>query len=114
MKIENRNWVDIISKEFSHPATVLWRSIEVRYLGEAIKKYNPVLPVLDLGCAEGKIGSILFKERCLFGLDNCWDLIRQNQKTDTYKPYLQIYTEESWKTSQKNYKEQPTIEPGSG
>lgn len=85
MEIENRNWVDIISKEFSHPATALWRSIEVRHLEEAIKKYNTVLPMLDLGCAEGKIGSILFKERCLFGLDNCWDLIKQNQKTDTYK-----------------------------
>ena len=25
-------------------------------------------------------------------------------KTDTFKPYLQIYTEESWKTSQEYHK----------
>lgn len=84
---ENRekNWIDIIQAEFDHPATILWRAVEARYLEKAIQKYNPTAPILDLGCAEGKIASILFEDRCIFGLDNCWALIKQNNKTDTYK-----------------------------
>lgn len=87
---ENReeNWIDIVENEFEHPATILWRAIELKHLNEAIQKYNPIAPILDLGCAEGKIANILFKGKRIFGLDNCWDLIKQNNKTDTYKALI--------------------------
>jgi len=85
IKRQERNCFDVIKSEFEHPAVIFWRAIEARYLEDTINKYNPQEPILDLGCAEGKIASALFKDKHLFGLDNCWDLIKENKQTDTYK-----------------------------
>jgi len=79
------DWINEVKNEFDHPATVLWRAIELKHIEEVLNRYNLTEPILDLGCAEGKVATLLFKGRGLLGLDNCWDLIRQNQKTATYR-----------------------------
>ncbi|TRZ96077.1 class I SAM-dependent methyltransferase [bacterium] len=79
-----KNWPDILKKDFDHPAIVLWRAIELRAIEQVIGKTFLKEPVLDLGCAEGKIGEVLFKGKRLIGLDNCWELLSQNQKSGTY------------------------------
>ncbi len=81
-----RDWVKIISAEFNHPAVVLWRAAELARLERILRKYNPSSPILDLGCAEGKIGGLLFGAKGIYGLDNCWGLIRKNNgRNNTYK-----------------------------
>ena len=80
MKNHENNWLEIVGREFDHPATVLWRAVELRYIEDAFFRHNLLEPVLDLGCAEGKIADALFKKNTLIGLDNCWELIRQNKK----------------------------------
>ena len=87
-KEKGKYWVEIIKKEFDHPATILWRAIEVAHLEEQIEKFVPIGLILDLGCAEGKIGGILFKNRRIYGLDNCWELLRQNNRTDIYQALI--------------------------
>lgn len=84
MKIPEKNWFEIVRQEFYHPATVLWRAVELRHIENAFFRHNLLEPVLDLGCAEGKIADSLFKKNILIGLDNCWELISQNKK-EAYK-----------------------------
>lgn len=83
--IGNKNWANILSEKFDHPAIVFWRAIELNHLSEALKKYELNCPILDLGCAEGNIAGILFKNKRLIGLDNCWDLIKKNSNHQVYK-----------------------------
>jgi len=83
-KPENKNWLDIVKKEFDHPSIVLWRAVELRQIEGLLNKYTMEKPILDLGCAEGKIASLFFKGKSVVGLDNCWELIKENKKTDTY------------------------------
>lgn len=84
-KSKSKNWLDIVKKEFDHPSVVLWRAVELRQIDFLFDKYILEKPILDLGCAEGKIGSLFFKEKSAVGLDNCWESIKENKKTDTYK-----------------------------
>lgn len=85
MKREAKYPVGAIKGEFSHPATILWRAIEVAAAQEAVREFSLQGPILDLGCAEGKIGGILFKDKRVFGLDNCWELLSKNKGIDTYR-----------------------------
>lgn len=82
---DNKNWIDIIQGEFSHPAIVLWRAVELRHIEKALEKYALDSPVLDLGCAEGKIAKAIFKESSLIGLDNCWKLMSKKNAVNIYK-----------------------------
>ena len=83
-----QDWIGILKKEFEHPAIVLWRAVELRHIDEFLNKYELSSPVLDLGCAEGKIADILFKNKALIGLDNCWELLSQNKKIQFYKALI--------------------------
>ena len=76
------NPVDKVKGEFDHPATVLWRTIELIALNKVMNAIPFRNPVLDLGCAEGKIAEIVFRDRKVIGLDNCWKLLSQNKKTE--------------------------------
>lgn len=79
----SRDWCALAAREFDHPSVILWRAVELR----AIEPFIAGLaePVLDLGCAEGKIASCLFDNAAIFGLDNSWDLLSARQKDATYK-----------------------------
>jgi SAM-dependent methyltransferase len=83
-----RDWIAIVKKEFRHPAIVLWRAVELKNIDPILRKYALKGPILDLGCAEGKIAGIFFKQGNIIGLDNCWDLIKENRKIDTYKALI--------------------------
>ena len=79
------NPIDKLKGEFGHPATVLWRAIELIALNKIMDDISLGDQVLDLGCAEGKIAEIVFKDKKIIGLDNCWQLLSQNKNTRTYK-----------------------------
>jgi ubiquinone/menaquinone biosynthesis C-methylase UbiE len=85
VQVVGKEWIDIVKKEFEHPAIVLWRAVELRQIEALVNKYALEKPILDLGCAEGKIASLFFSEKSVVGLDNCWDLIKENKKIQTYK-----------------------------
>ena len=82
------DWIGILRGEFDHPAVVLWRAIELKHIEELLNKYELSSPVLDLGCAEGKIADALFKKKALIGLDYCWELLSQNKKSSIYKALI--------------------------
>jgi SAM-dependent methyltransferase len=82
------DWLEIVKNEFDHPAVVLWRAIELRQIEKVLRKYKLEKPILDLGCAEGKVADMIFGEDRLIGLDNCWELLKENQKTNTYKALI--------------------------
>lgn len=88
MAIEDKDWLGIVKKEFNHPATILWRSRELGRLNSFLSKTSLTEPVLDLGCAEGKIGDSLLKGKKVVGLDNCWQLLKQNNREDTYQSLI--------------------------
>lgn len=89
MKIQNeKNWIDILKSEFEHPAIVLWRAVELKTLSIALTRYHLEKPILDIGCAEGKVADLLFQGEKLFGLDNCWQLLKENKNRKAYKALL--------------------------
>ena len=81
-------WLELLKEKFEHPAIVLWRAVELRHIEEFLKKYELPVPILDLGCAEGKIADALFNNNELIGLDNCWELLSQNKNRDIYKALI--------------------------
>lgn len=80
-----KDWLGLLAREFDHPAIVLWRAAEVREIEKILAGVKLPEPVLDLGCAEGKIAGVLFKGKSLIGLDNCWGLLSGNHHLETYK-----------------------------
>lgn len=78
------NWLEKVKKKFSHPAIILWRAVELREISRILTQYSLKQPILDLGCAEGNIAELLFKEKSLIGLDNCWELISKNTRQGIY------------------------------
>ena len=77
---EEKEWLNIVKAKFVHPAIVLWRAVELKHIASVRASYSLEEPLLDLGCAEGNIADMLFKERKILGLDNCWQLLSQNRK----------------------------------
>jgi ubiquinone/menaquinone biosynthesis C-methylase UbiE len=55
---------------YGHPATILFRSIELRAIYENTRDVSFRHPSLDLGCGDGYISSLLFDERFTYGMDN--------------------------------------------
>ena len=79
------DWLNEVENKFGHPAIVLWRAIELKHIEEVLNKYPLNEPILDLGCAEGKIAGLLFKGKKLIGLDNSWEFLSQNKENETYR-----------------------------
>lgn len=87
-KAKDKDWLDILKKQFEHPAIVLWRAVELSHIDNLLKQYSLDQPILDLGCAEGKIGGFLLRGKQLIGLDNCWELLQENKRTDIYRALI--------------------------
>lgn len=69
MKTKNINIYDIKSIH-NHPASVLFRSIELKSLNKVCNDIVFSGPSVDIGCADGKISQLMFDEPFNFGLDN--------------------------------------------
>lgn len=82
------DWLSEVENKFDHPAVVLWRAIELKHIEEVLNKRNLTEPILDLGCAEGKIAGLLLKGKKLIGLDNSWELLGQNKKNEVYQELI--------------------------
>lgn len=53
-----------------HPASKLFRSIELKKVYEMTKKIEFKHPSLDIGCGDGYLSSILFDDKFTYGVDN--------------------------------------------
>lgn len=69
------------------PASALWRTIEVRQTLETLSKVKIDGPILDLGCGEGNISSIVFKNKGadIIGLDNWQTELAQAKYLNFYR-----------------------------
>lgn len=57
-------------KGHPHPASRLFRSIELKTVHENCKKITFNHPSLDIGCGDGFMTSILFDDKFTYGIDN--------------------------------------------
>lgn len=86
VKLKNKDWLNEVGREFSHPAVVLWRSIELKTITESIGEGFILTPILDLGCGEGKIAKILFGKGVIdVGLDNEPEIVKTAKQSRVYK-----------------------------
>ncbi len=81
----NDDWLTVLADTFDHPSVVLWRAVELRHISAILAGGVLKGRVLDLGCAEGRIAGILFHEKMLFGIDNTWELLRDNKAAGVYR-----------------------------
>jgi SAM-dependent methyltransferase len=77
-------------KAFKHPATILWRSIEIKLLKQLLNidlsSTNKV--IVDLGCGEGIITGIIFGKKISFGVDNDRKMIEKAKNSGLYDKAL--------------------------
>jgi SAM-dependent methyltransferase len=55
--------------KYTNPAAILWRAIEAKVVCRAMEKLSYDGPLLDLGCGEGSVSSIVFSENVDVGID---------------------------------------------
>jgi len=69
--LPEKDWLSEMLNQFDHPSTVLWRAIEAKHVSNYISKINlGEKLILDLGCGEGKVSSIIFDDGVnIIGLD---------------------------------------------
>jgi len=79
------NWLEEFSQVYTHPATVLFRSLEVRTIAKVLGKYPLSRPILDLGCGEGRVSRVLFDSKIDVGLDNSKEELRKAEKGHQYR-----------------------------
>lgn len=73
-------------EKLKYPSTILWRSIEVKILKDVFdKSFKNGMNVLDLGCGEGLIGSILFPPQTAIGVDNDKEMVKRARNAKIYK-----------------------------
>lgn len=69
---------DQLFTEFKNPATLLWRTIELSAATRVLQRIGLREPILDLGCAEGVITSIVFNgEAAIIGIDPWYEALRR-------------------------------------
>jgi len=56
-KLEEKNWLLEMLKQFDHPSTALWRDVEARRLRAILSDIIFEAPILDLRCGDGKLGT---------------------------------------------------------
>lgn len=69
---------------YNHPSIILWRVIEAEAVVEYLRKTEIANPVLDLGCGDGKIASLLFDNKLDIGLDIALQDILAAKKSGLY------------------------------
>lgn len=86
--LEKNSYLFKFSKIYNHPAIALWRSVEVKYLSWALKQINFERPILDLGCGEGKVSSIILDQKIDVGFDIDAEETLKAKSTKTYKNFI--------------------------
>jgi len=69
--LPEKDWMSEMLNQFDHPSTVLWRAIEAKHVSNYVSKINLKKKlILDLGCGEGKVSSVIFDgDLDIIGLD---------------------------------------------
>ncbi|MBU2592378.1 methyltransferase domain-containing protein [Patescibacteria group bacterium] len=73
------------AEKYQHPATILFRSIELKLLKENLGQILDLAPALDLGCGDGIAAKAIFNKKIAFGLDNDSKAFDSAKKTGIYK-----------------------------
>lgn len=66
----------------------MWRSIEAKHLSQALNQIRFDGLILDLGCGEGKVSSVIFKENIDVGLDIDIAEIKKAKLIKSYKSLI--------------------------
>lgn len=84
MKSEEKNYLTEFSNVYDHPAIVLWKAVEAKHISKVLSTIGLEKPILDLGCGEGKVSSIIFDDIIDVGLDIKVSEIGRSKLTGTY------------------------------
>ena len=87
-------------KGHSHPASKLFRAIELKTVYEECKKMDFMEPSVDIGCGDGYMSSILFDKKFTYGVDN--GEAKDVQIAIKKKLYKKVLIEGAEKMSLKN------------
>ena len=88
MQIENDEDLKLLSVMLDKfdPASALWRAVEVKNTLDIISRIDIRAPIMDLGCAEGNIAQVVFKDKKIdVGLDNWKELLIKTKNAGIYK-----------------------------
>lgn len=87
--LPEKDWMLEMLDQFDHPSTVLWRAVEARSIHLLLSKTALGVPVIDLGCGEGKLSSVIFgRGRMNVGLDMSKDDVAKAKKTGVYETLI--------------------------
>lgn len=86
---KTNRWLNVLLDNFD-PVTTLWRSLELGEIQSFLDTKPFTEPVLDLGCGEGNIARVLFRNKFNFltGLDLLEEALFIAQNTHNYKYLL--------------------------
>ncbi len=90
MPVPNRDYLTrLLEAYWFAPPVALWRSVELRTL--ACESF--LRPILDLGCGDGLIASVLFDGEAPLeaGFDPWWEQLRQGAASGRYVSVQQAY-----------------------
>jgi ubiquinone/menaquinone biosynthesis C-methylase UbiE len=77
-------------EKLEHPATIYFRSIEIgillKHFGKIFKHTKGT--IVDLGCGEGIITSVIFPNNCVIGIDNDPDMAAKAEKSGHFKEVI--------------------------
>ena len=76
------------AENYKAPSTILYRSIEFKFLKKIVMKYLGKRPVLDLGCGEGIASVSILKLPVDFGLDTDAYFAKQADEGKIYKKVI--------------------------
>jgi SAM-dependent methyltransferase len=76
------------TEKYVYPSTILFRSIEFKFLLKKIKKYVNLRPVIDLGCGDGVAGRTVLRRKIEYGLDVDGDTVVEARKSKVYEKVL--------------------------
>lgn len=88
--LRERDWMLGMFQLFDHPSTVLWRAIEAKYVSNYLSKINlKENLILDLGCGDGKVSSIIFDGNFdIIGIDISKEEINKAKRRSNYRELI--------------------------
>ena len=86
--MEEIDWLDVMSRNYNHPALILWKSLESRAISSVLDVFHIQSPTLDIGCGDGKLSKMIFEGGINIGLDLSPELLYESRVNSAFEYYI--------------------------